>query len=211
MNNNKLRLNPDKTEFILFGSAEECKTLAKFFPVDILGNSICPSDSVRNLDVIFDSKFSFSNHVSSTCSACYYHIRDFSTILHHLTKPIAIVLANALVSSLDYCNSIFYSLHIYDLKHLQSIQNALCRIVCKVLHFSHIKPHLRELYWLLIKSCVCLKTNLLTFKAIHKNRPPYLKAHLNQFKSNYNTRHSNPDNKVLATISFDKNIILSHI
>ena len=185
--------------------------IAKFFPVNILGNNICPSDSDKNLGVVFDSKFSFSKHVSAVCSSCYYHISDFSRVRCHLSKPIATVLANALVSSrLDYCNSIFYSLHNYDLKRLQSIQNALCCIVCKVPHFSHITPFLRELHWLPIKSRICFKTNLLTFKAIHTNKPPYLKNHLNQFRSNYNTRRSNPDSKVLATINYDRNIYHSY-
>ena len=35
---NKLKLNPDKTEFIIFGSKLQCEKLNKSFPVDILGN-----------------------------------------------------------------------------------------------------------------------------------------------------------------------------
>ena len=47
------------------------------------GNNTCPSDSVKNLGVVFDSKFSFSKNVSAVCSSCYYHIRDFTRIQHH--------------------------------------------------------------------------------------------------------------------------------
>ena len=36
---NKLKLNPDKTEFIIFGSKLKCEKFNKSFPVDILGNS----------------------------------------------------------------------------------------------------------------------------------------------------------------------------
>ena len=39
---NKLKLNPDKTEFILFGSRNVRTKLSKFFPVNILGNLLSP-------------------------------------------------------------------------------------------------------------------------------------------------------------------------
>ena len=46
--NNKFELNPDKTEFILFGSDEQCRRLANCFPIDILGSELSPSDKVCN-------------------------------------------------------------------------------------------------------------------------------------------------------------------
>ena len=111
MGSNKLKLNPDKTEFILFGSNVQRSELSKCFPVDILGNQLTPSDKVRNLGVFFDKNFTFSEHVSSIRKSCFVHLRDLRRIRRFLPKPVAIVLANALVSSrLDYCNSLFRSL-----------------------------------------------------------------------------------------------------
>ena len=48
---NKLKLNPDKTEFILFGSRNVRTKLRKFFPVNILGNLLSPVDAIKNLGV----------------------------------------------------------------------------------------------------------------------------------------------------------------
>ena len=66
---NKLKLNADKTDFIIFGSKSQQKKLNPFFPVNILGESLIPSDAVKNLGVWFDSDFSFTkmyvNFVSS--------------------------------------------------------------------------------------------------------------------------------------------------
>ena len=105
MDSSKLKLNPDKTEFIVFGSKVLRNKLSHLFPVNILGNLLSTSEKVRNLGVIFDSSFRFSAHVSSVCSSSYYHIRDFARIRRYLDKPTAIAVANALVSSrLDYCN-----------------------------------------------------------------------------------------------------------
>ena len=64
-----LKLNPDKTEFILFGSRTVHTKLSKFFPVNMLGNLLSPAEAVRNLGVWFDLDFSFSCHVNNICKA----------------------------------------------------------------------------------------------------------------------------------------------
>ena len=73
---NKLKLNPDKTDFILFGSKNVRTKLGKFFPVNILGTLLSPAEAIRNLGVWFDSYFPFSCHVRNICKACFVHIRD---------------------------------------------------------------------------------------------------------------------------------------
>ena len=74
MDYSRLKLNPDKTEFIVFGSKLLQNKLSHLFPVNILGNLLSPSDTVRYLGVIFDSSFRFSAQVSSIWSSSYYHI-----------------------------------------------------------------------------------------------------------------------------------------
>ena len=64
---NKLKLNPDKTEFIVFGSKIHTEKLNKSIPANILGNFLSPVGEVRNLGVWFDSDFSFSRHVQNIC------------------------------------------------------------------------------------------------------------------------------------------------
>ena len=47
MSTSKLKLNPDKTEFIIFGSKRQRDKLKACVPIDILGNPLCPVDSVK--------------------------------------------------------------------------------------------------------------------------------------------------------------------
>ena len=89
MDSSKLKLSPDKTEFIVFGSKVLRNKLSHLFPVNILGNLLSPSEKVRNLGVIFVSSFRSSAQVSSFCSSSYYHIRDFARIRRYLDKPTA--------------------------------------------------------------------------------------------------------------------------
>ena len=77
MSENKLKLNPDKTEFIVFGAKDRYKWLSDSFPVNVLGNCFSPTDVVCNLGVLFDAKFCFTNHVNSVIKSCFISLRDF--------------------------------------------------------------------------------------------------------------------------------------
>ena len=90
MSLSKLKLNPEKTEFIVFGSKSQCQKISSLFPVSILGSLLYPIDSVRNLDVWFDAKFSFSEHVNRTCTACFLQMCDLRRIRQYLTPEVAI-------------------------------------------------------------------------------------------------------------------------
>ena len=60
MSQNKPKLNPDKTEFLLKGPPSKKAVLALvFFSFDLLGASMIPSSSAKNLGVIFTQILSF--------------------------------------------------------------------------------------------------------------------------------------------------------
>ena len=71
MSTSKLKLNPDKTEFIIFGSKKQRDKLKACFPINILGKPICPVCSVKNLGVWSDSDLSLSTHVQNVCKSCF--------------------------------------------------------------------------------------------------------------------------------------------
>ena len=142
MSENKLKLNPDKTEFIVFGAKDRYKWLSDSFPVNILGN--CPTDVVLNLGVLFDAKFCFTIHINSVIRSCFISLRA----LHHIRRFLSVVIANALVSSrLDYCNSLFCSLSSRNATRLQYVQNALAQFVTSASKCTHITSTLRTLHW----------------------------------------------------------------
>ena len=165
LSTNKLKLNPDKTEFIVYGSKSQREKLNHSFPVNILGNLISPVDAVRNLGVWFDSDFSFSCHVMKVCKACFASVHDLKRLRGHLTHEAALMAANALVGScLDYSNSLFRGLSALDLRKLQCVQNSLARIVANTTKYSHITPVRKALHWLPIKYRSIFKTAVLVYK-----------------------------------------------
>ena len=110
MGNNKLRLNPDKTEFIVIGDDQMRSSLKSSFTVSLLGNSMEPAELVKNLGVILDAENSMQRHVANLCHISYYHLWELRRVRRYLNHATAVRVANALVSShLEYCNSLIYN------------------------------------------------------------------------------------------------------
>ena len=159
---NKPKLNPDKTEFIIFGSQLQHENLNKSFPVNILGTLLSPVGAVRNLGAWFDNDFSFSRHVQNICKSFYAQIRDLKRLRGYLTRHAALMAVNALVGSrLDYSISLFRSLSILHLHKLQCVQNSLARIVTNTTKYSHITTVRKTLNRLPIEHHSTFKTALL--------------------------------------------------
>ena len=60
---NKLKLNQDKTEFMLIGNKCFRNKFDSKFPVDILNNSIPPAAHAKNLGVIIDSDLNLQHDI----------------------------------------------------------------------------------------------------------------------------------------------------
>ena len=188
---NKLKLNPDKTEFMLLGNKAQQNKVAPSFPIDILGNSIVPAAKAKNLGVTFDPALNYSLHINNIVKVCNYFIKDIRRIRKHLDMDTAIALANALVSSrLDYCNALLCGIPKKYLNKLQRVQNSLARVVTKTSRFTSSAPLLAKLHWLPVTSRIDFKLACITYKAIHKNQPPSLSESIVIRSSNKNTRNN---------------------
>ena len=163
MSTNKLKLNPDKTEFLLIGNKRQRSKYLSMFSIELLSVETYPAKSAHNIGVIFDKNFNFRSHISAICSSRIYHIRDLRLIRRHLDLDSEKLLANALVSSrLDYCNSLLSGIAETDLTKLQLVLNRLARAVTKSPPFTRSAPLLRSLHWLPVKCRVHFKICLLT-------------------------------------------------
>ena len=116
MSPNKLKLNLDKTEFLLIENERQRSKYLSMFPIELLGAETFPAKCVRNIGVIFDKNLNFRSHISAICSLCIYHIRDLRSVHRHFDLDSAKLFANALVSSrLDCCNSLLSAIAETDL------------------------------------------------------------------------------------------------
>ena len=179
MKNSKLKLNANKTEFIIIGTVTQRAKLDGFLSTHILNQSVTPAPSVSNLGVNFDESFNFKQHISKTCRCCFYHIRDLRRIRRFLSLSVAKTIATALVSSrLDYCNSLLYNTANKDIARLQRVQNCLARVVTRSPRFSSSVPLLKSLHWLPVHYRIIFKICTISYQALASKQPTYLNSML---------------------------------
>ena len=73
---NKVKLNPDKMEFIVIGDDQIRSSMKSSLPVSFLVSIMEPAESVKNLDVFLDVDNSMQRHMANICCICYYHLRE---------------------------------------------------------------------------------------------------------------------------------------
>ena len=170
---NKLSVNPDKTEYLLFNS----KNINVPVSINLNLNTISPSECAQNLGVIFQPDMSMDKHISSVVKTCFHQLREFSHIRSFIPKSAVITFANAFIHScIDYCNSLFYGLPKYSINRLQKIQNSVARIVTRTSRSSHITPVLKSLHWLPVQYRINFKLCCITHRALSLKEPHYLNS-----------------------------------
>ena len=210
MSLSKLKLNPEKTEFIVFGSKAQRQKISSHFPVSILGSLLHLVDSVRNLGEWFDADFHSLSISRGLAKRASFRCVTSVELERYLTSKVAVLAANALVSSrLDYCNSLFRGLSGFNQHKLQSIQNTLARIVTNHRKYAHVTPILQKLHWLPVKYRCIFKTATLVYKFLHSGSPSYFEPFLSFSSCPYSTRHSHPDRQYLTVPPFHSSVFKS--
>ena len=127
---NGLMLSKDKIKLTIISSM--FRPRPEFNSIFVSDELIHASSHTSNLGVLFDERFSFNKHISSTCKVAYYHLRNIARIRRHLDDFCLKIVVQALVMSrLDYCNSVLYGLPSYQISRLQHVQNAAARLISK--------------------------------------------------------------------------------
>ena len=175
MTSKLLKLNADKTETLLVSrNVKPCLVPQRC--INFNGEKIVPSKQVRNLGVIFDSKFSLEAHVNKVCQASYLQPYNISQVRECLSKAACESLIHAFISSrLDSMNAILHGLPDYLIEKLQKVQNHhAARVLCGLRKYDHITPDLQALHWLPIRKRIEYKIAMLCYKCIHMLAPKYL-------------------------------------
>ena len=187
MSSNCLKLNHDKSEFIIFSRKNDPSSQS--WQIQCGDSSLIPRDSVRNLGVIFDSQLQMERHVNNLTKTCFHQLRNISKIRRFINKDACRSLVQAAVTSrLDYANSLLYGVPKYLTDRLQRVQNAAARVVCCISRRDHITPTLVALHWLPVRSRIEYKILLLTFKAMHDCAPSYICGMITQKRRSRSTR-----------------------
>ena len=147
MKMNMLKLNEEKSEFIVFTPRH--MQIGNGLSLNIGGNMIYPAASVKNLGFHLDKHLSLEAQVTNTVKSCYHQIKNISRIRKYITNDACKTLIQSLViSRLDYGNALLYGLPQTTLRRLQLVQNSAARLITRTKRRDHITPVLKDLHWL---------------------------------------------------------------
>ena len=174
MASNRLKLNNDKTELLVISSKYQL-TKPPLDGISVGGYRISPSDSAKNIGVVYDQTASLDGHVKSVCKSALFHLRNIAKIREYLNVESTKSLLHAFVTCrLDNCNSLLIGSPSFLIQKLQRIQNCTARLVTGQPKFAHVTPILKELHWLPIEQRVAFKVLLLAYKGLNGLAPKYI-------------------------------------
>ena len=208
MNQNKLKLNNDKTEFFIAGSYQSLQKLPKV-QLKVADIHIEPSCNIRNLGIIFDSNMTMCKQVNSLVSSGNYQLRNIRRICRYLDQDTRHLVVRALfLSRLDYGNALLYGAKSQDLIRLQSLQNRAAKLIFSASRLDSPSPLLKKLHWLPVTKRIQFKICLHVYKCLNDCGPEYLAnllAHINRPSTAPVTRSAT--DKTLLAIPFSKKCI----
>ena len=143
---NKLKLNRDKTEFLVIHFKHRLRP--PICDIKIAGVMVVPTESARNIGVMFNDVMNHEHQAQNICKVAFFQTRNLSKIRKCLTRKDTETLFHAfLTSKLDNCgNSLLAELPQYLLDKVQRVQNAAARLVSCTRKYDRITPVLKELH-----------------------------------------------------------------
>ena len=151
MRTNKLKLNDEKTEVVLFGTRQQLEKLREdnTFEIKIGSEIIKPTPSARNLGFHMEAQRKSQTHITKVCGITYSALKNIARVQNLLTPEAATIIIEGLViSKLDYCNGFLLGVSAHWLLKLQIVQNMCCRIIKNLRIYDDISGAMRDLHWL---------------------------------------------------------------
>ena len=169
MDANRLKMNQDKTDIILFGSHQQCAA------VNVCGKIVDKSVykvSWSHLDKVL----SFKVHARTKCKTAVWNIKEIKNIRKYLDRETCELLIYSMVMShIDYANGLLAGVTELVLGMYQRIQNLAAKVVLNHSKCSGSTECLIELHWLLVKARIKFRIALIIYKCLNANVPEYLK------------------------------------
>ena len=175
MNENRLKLNDSKTEFIIFGTRKMLLNVSTS-SIKVGDENITAATEVRNIGAFFDNELKVSVQVKNMSKGAWRNLYNIGKIRSYLTDEQTKSVVHAYVTSkLDANNALLAGAPSVLTSQLQRVQNAAAKLVTKAKKYDHIIPLLIELHWLPINDRIIFKILLLTYKSLNNKGPAYLK------------------------------------
>ena len=191
MKANKLSVNIDKTNYIIFQPTQKKSTYEILLLHD--DRLITQKKQIKFLGVLLDENLSWKPHINYVCKKFSKSIGVIYRARFNLSKSTKLSLYYTLIYPyLIYCNTIWSSTYVSNLKRLQILQKRIVRLLTSSSFLAHTASLFKKLKILDINRINSFCTGLFMYSYHNKLLPPpflNLFSTSNQFH-NYNTRNA---------------------
>ena len=177
---NKLSLNVEKTNFIVFSKKKLTEDLP---PISVNGSHIERVNSIKFLGVIIDDKLSWNNHINHIKNKVSKSIGMLSCARKNLNPETLLKLYFAFIHPyLSYCLDVWGQCNQQYFLSLFRLQKRAIRLITFSNKMTHSAPLFQSLGILSLESMYILSVLLFVFKFHHRILPPVVDE-LFQFNS----------------------------
>ena len=190
MEDNQLKMNNAKTEFIVIGTSSSLQknTLDH---IEMGNTKIQQSSNIKFLGILLDETLSFKDHIQNRSKKANYNLRLVRNIQKYIdTDSTKMLLCTLVLSQLDYANSILSRSPKTIIKPYQTVQNFAARVAYKKSRRDDVYMCLQQLHWLPVKYRPVFKLLTVAYNAVHGRAPCYLKEKLKRKEYHRTTRQS---------------------
>ena len=169
---NSLKMNQNKTDFMLVGSKQNLKKSAGF-NFQNCDSTLQPSATVKLLGVTIDAELSWDAHVKRVVKKCNGILISLFKFRHYFSQDAMKILIQTYVfPHITYCLCVWGGAAKGLLHKIQKLINFAARIVTGFRKHHHITPALNSLKWPRIEALVARRDLLKVFKALRCDDSP---------------------------------------
>lgn len=174
---NGLMLNASKTQCIFIGSRQLLSHVPSNTVIKIHGETITPSNYVKNLGVCIDQFMLFDKHANELSKKVVGTLMFINRISSNLDKSSRIIVVQSLVLSIiNYCIQIWGTTNQTIMKKVQKLQNFAARVaIGGAKKYDHVTPIIQELGWIKVKDKHRMDICTTVFKVLNEFYPVWYK------------------------------------
>ena len=194
--NNCLKLNAEKSKYIIIGSRPNLKKIkaVNLNPIKIDGKIIEREHEVKNLGVTFDETLSWARHVNLCVARSYGKLKNvwrFNKFLSQKTKET--ICETYILSNFNYGDIILQNMTNKLQDKIQKVQNRCIRFIYGLRKYDHISHTRKANKILKMKDRRLLHSLTMMFRIRNDLAPTYLTERIIQHSDvhNHNTRNRN--------------------
>ena len=192
MNNNRLKLNDDKTHLLVMMTQKKQKIINVNVEIETLTENIKPIKSEKLLGIYIQDNLKWTEYIQNSEKSL---IRQLSTRLGALKvlSGAATFKTRLMVANGIFCSKLIFQISLWGgteeflLSSLQIVQNKAARVVAKRGIYTPVADLLRQCGWLSVRQLVFYHSVILVHKTLQTKTPKYIYSKLaTEFP--YNTR-----------------------